>query len=137
MLQRFKGFLVASTLIASSYSVITTPISRSLAVIDSRCFGVMLFTVMQPLVAAAAHIYVPASIWSGIIEYVIPCRYFTPRILITSVPAPLTSAPIELRKFARSTICGSLAAFSMIVIPSALDAASIMFIVAPTETTSR
>ena len=57
--------------------------------------------------------------------------------MITSVPAPLTSAPIELRKFARSTICGSLAAFSIMVCPFAFDAASIMFIVAPTDTTSR
>ena len=52
------------------------------------------------------------------------------------MPAPLTSAPIELRKSARSTICGSLAAFSITVRPLAKTAASIIFIVAPTDTTS-
>ena len=47
------------------------------------------------------------------------------------------SAPMELRKFARSTICGSFAAFSIMLKPFAFTAASIAFIVAPTETTSR
>ena len=56
---------------------------------------------------------------------------------MTSVPAPMMSAPMELRKLARSTIWGSLAAFSMTVMPSASTAASMMFMVAPTVTTSR
>ena len=43
----------------------------------------------------------------------------TPRILMTSVPAPVTFAPMALRKLARSTICGSFAAFSMTVVPLA------------------
>ena len=61
----------------------------------------------------------------------------TPFTLITSVPAPLTSAPIVFKKFATSTTCGSLATFSNIVVPSAIVAAIITFIVAPTETTSK
>ena len=92
---------------------------------------------MSPPVAATAAIYVPASIWSGMIEYVTPCKCSTPRILMTSVPAPLMFAPIEFRKFARSTTCGSRAAFSMTVSPFAFTDARMMFIVAPTVTMSR
>lgn len=46
-------------------------------------------------------------------------------------------APILFRKFAKSTICGSLAAFSIVDIPSANTVASIAFIVAPTDTISK
>ena len=49
----------------------------------------------------------------------------------------LDVAPMEFRKLARSTIWGSLAAFSMAVVPSARAAAIMMFMVAPTETMSR
>ena len=47
---------------ASSYSTTVTPISISFAVMDSRCFGVTFFTSTSPRVAAAAAMYVPASI---------------------------------------------------------------------------
>ena len=127
----------AITLIQSSPSTSLQPISRSFAVIDSRCFGITSLITISPLVAAAAIINVPASIWSGIIEYVQPWSLFTPLILITSVPAPLILAPIALRKFATSTICGSFAAFSRIVSPSAIHDAIIRLIVAPTVTTSK
>ena len=40
--------------------------------------------------------------------------------------------PMAFRKFARSTISGSWAALEMIVTPSAVVAASMMFSVAPT-----
>ena len=56
---------------------------------------------------------------------------------MVSVPAPRTSAPMVFRKFARSTTWGSLAAFSMTVTPRAFTAVSMMFMVAPTETTSK
>ena len=56
---------------------------------------------------------------------------------ITSVPAPFTFAPIMLRKLATSTTWGSFAALAIMVCPSAATAASIMFMVAPTLTTSR
>ena len=62
---------------------------------------------------------------------------YTHLILMVSVPAPRILAPMELRKLARSTMWGSLAAFSMTVLPSAMTAAIIMFMVAPTDTTSR
>ena len=67
--------------------------------------------------------------------YVPPWSLSTPKMRMVSVPAPLMFAPMEFKKLARSTICGSLAAFSMTVVPSASAAAIIMFIVAPTETT--
>ena len=41
----------------------------------------------------------------------------TPCTLMTSVPAPRTSAPMVFRKSATSTICGSLATFSRTVEP--------------------
>ena len=47
--------------------VIFLNVNASFAVIDSRCLGITFFTSTFPLVAAAATIYVPASIWSGII----------------------------------------------------------------------
>ncbi len=44
-----------------------------------------------------------------------------------------TFAPMALRKFIRSSISGSFAAFLIIVSPSAKMAALIIFSVAPTE----
>ena len=125
------------TLMLSSNCCIFTPIFSSFFVIDSRCLGITFFMRTSPFVAATATIKVPASIWSGITEYVVPWRYLTPFIFITSVPAPMIFAPIALRKLAKSTIWGSFAAFSITVRPSALTAASIAFIVAPTVTTSK
>jgi len=95
------------------------------------------FITISPFVAKAASINVPASIWSGTIEYVILFfNSFTPFTLITSVPAPRISAPRVFKKLATSTICGSFAALSIVVVPSAKTLASNTFIVAPTETTS-
>ena len=113
------------------------PISVIFAVIDSKCFVIQFFIKISPFVATAASINVPASIWSGTTEYVaLPVSFFTPLILITSVPAPRMSAPIVFKKLATSTMWGSLAALSIIVVPSARTEASITLIVAPTETTS-
>ncbi len=55
---------------------------------------------------------------------------------MTSVPAPLTRAPIALRQFARSTTSGSRAAFASTVVPSASAAAIIRFSVPVTVTSS-
>ena len=49
------------------------------------------------------------------------------------LPAPDTLAPQAFRKFCRSTISGSRAALEITVVPSAPQAASIRFSVAPTE----
>ena len=65
---------------ASSNSVTSQPISISFAEIASRCFGMTFCTITSPRVIAAAHINVPASIWSGMIEYSVPCSLWTPRM---------------------------------------------------------
>ena len=52
------------------------------------------------------------------------------------VPAPEIFAPHVLRQLARSTISGSIAALSIMVVPSASTAAIIRFSVAPTDTIS-
>ena len=54
--------LFAVTRTASSEISTWHPISSSFAVSDSRCFGMTLWIVTSPRVAAAANIYVPASI---------------------------------------------------------------------------
>ncbi len=69
---------------------------------------------------------------SGMIEYSTSFKEVTPVIVITEEPAPSIFAPALLRKFARSTISGSLAQFSSVVIPSAKTAAIITFSVPPT-----
>ena len=115
-----------TTRTASSNSSTSQPISTSFAIVASKCFGITFSTVTSPLVAAAANMNVPASIWSGITEYSVLWRRCTPRILITSVPAPLMLAPMLFRKFATSTTCGSFATFSRMVSPSAIAAAIII-----------
>ena len=64
-------------------------------------------------------------------------NFFTPVIVIVSVPAPLILAPMLFKKSAIFTISGSLAALNILVWPLALTAANIMFIVAPTEGKSK
>ena len=61
----------------------------------------------------------------------------TPSIRIVSVPAPRILAPMLFKKVAKSIISGSLATFSMMVVPVARTAAKITLIVAPTETISK
>ena len=51
-----------TTRTASSNSSTSQPISRSFAIVASRCFGITFNTVTSPFVAAAANINVPASI---------------------------------------------------------------------------
>ncbi len=53
-----------------------------------------------------------------------------------SLPAPSIFAPSAIRQSARSTISGSIAAFSSTVVPSASVAAISTFSVAPTLTMS-
>ena len=54
-----------------------------------------------------------------------------------SEPAPSMFAPIFIKQLARSTTSGSLAAFSMVVMPSAKHEAMITFSVAVTLTGSK
>ena len=73
---------------------------------------------------------------SGNTLYSVPLRESTPSILMVSVPAPETRAPILFRQFARSMTSGSRAAFSISVTPSASAAAIIRFSVPVTVTIS-
>ena len=70
-------------------------------------------------ILAAMMMKVPASIRSGMISWKQPLRCGTPSILMTFVPAPRIFAPILLSSVATSMISGSLAAFSIVVLPSA------------------
>jgi len=79
---------------------------------------------------------VPVSIRSGMTAWVAPCSRSTPSTTMRSVPAPEIFAPIAPRQRARSTISGSRAAFSSVVVPEASVAAIIRFSVPVTVTTS-
>ena len=94
------------------------------------------FILTKPPVIATAVRYVPTSTLSGITLKVAPSSLSTPSIVIMSVPAPLIFAPISIRQFAKSITSGSLAAFSIVVIPSAKLAAIITFSVPVTLTGS-
>ena len=122
-----------------STSLIFAPIFNNLSVKNVKWAGNTFLITALPLVAIIADINVPASILSGIVVYSIGCKSscFTPLITISEVPAPLTSAPIVFKKFAKSTISGSCAAFCILVEPSAKIDASIRFSVAPTDGMSK
>ncbi len=120
----------------SSSVSISAPASRSFASTASSVSGRAPVNVTSPPVAAAATRNVPVSIRSGITGYVAPCSCSTPWIVMMSVPAPSTFAPIAFRQFARSTTSGSRAAFSMTVVPSARQAAIMRFSVPVTVTRS-
>ena len=89
-------------------------------------------TPASPAARAAATTKVPASMRSPITRCSTGCSSSTPSIVTTGVPAPVILAPISLSMFARSTISGSRAALSMIVVPRARTAAMMRFSVAPT-----
>ena len=114
-----------------------TPISLSFEINGRLCSAIASLIKTSPCVIAAATMKVPASIRSWTTEWFAPCIFSTPLIIIVSVPAPLTFAPILFRRFAKSTISGSRAAFSSVVVPSASVAARIRFWVAPTDGKSR
>ena len=81
---------------------------------------------------AAANAHVPVTIRSGIAVCSAGFSELTPRIVMVGVPSPSISAPIAIRKFPISTMSGSRAALSRIVLPDASTAAVMMFSVAPT-----
>ena len=81
--------------------------------------------------------YVPASIRSGITLTSALWSFGTPSIVIFSVPAPFILAPMLLSNSAILDISASLAALFIVVIPFAIDAANMMFIVAPTDAKSK
>ena len=121
----------------SSSCTNSTPISINLEIKGRLCSRTASLIKTSPWVIAAATMKVPASIRSCTTAWLAPCIFSTPLIIIVSVPAPLTFAPILLSQLARSTISGSRAAFSKVVVPSARVAAIIKFCVAPTDGKSK
>ena len=83
--------------------------------------------------SAAAIRYVPASILSNIIEYVVSLISVTPVIFIDLFDNQEILHPIFLKKLIKSKISGSIAQFDSIVMPLAKLAAIIKFSVAPTD----
>ena len=75
---------------------------------------------------------VPATILSLIILCEVWDNELTPSIFIIPLFLTFILAPILFKAIAKSLISGSLAAFSIIVFPLAIDAAIIIFSVAPT-----
>ncbi len=118
---------------SSSIISIDAPASSSLRRIASIRPESIPLTVTEPFVIIPAIRYVAASILSGITSASAEFASGTPVILIVGVPSPLTGMPISLSTFARFTISGSSAAFSINVTPCARAAAIMRFSVAPTD----
>ena len=57
--------------------------------------------------------------------------------VVSLVPCPVILAPIEFKKFDKSTISGSFAQFTILVFPFKYTEAKIMFSVAPTDGKSK
>ena len=110
-----------------------TPASTNFSIIALKCSTLTFLIVTSPFDRAAAIAKVTASMRSGIISYLAPDRYFTPFISILGEPWPLIFAPILFKKLAKSTVSGSQAAFSIIVVAGVRVAAIITFAVANTE----
>ena len=118
-------------------SVLTiAPASLSLSITFLSLSAFIPFTVIFPFVTAAAARYVPASILSAGMLCSVPESLLTPSITILSDPAPSIFAPISFKNSAKSIISGSLATFVNSVIPSAKQAAIIIFSVPVTVTPS-
>ena len=96
-------------------------------------FGSIPIIEPDPRVEAKAAIRVPATILSPTTLWFVGFKVLTPSIVISLVPSPIIWAPIFFNILTMSTISGSLAAFSIIVVPSAKTAANNEFSVAPTD----
>ena len=73
---------------------------------------------------------------SGITAAPTGARCETPEIVRRDVPSPSICAPIAIRCSPAATTSGSMAAFQIVVSPSANVAAAIRLYVAPTDETS-
>ena len=91
-------------------------------------------TVTGPPVSAPPTRNVPASMRSPTVVCSQGCSSSngTPSTSMMEVPAPVTRAPMLLSMSARSTISGSRAALSIVVVPLAKTEAIMRFSVAPT-----
>ena len=93
--------------------------ARSFMMAICRYDGSMPRTVTGPPVSAPPAKKVPASMRSPTVVYSQGCRLSsgTPSTWMMDEPAPLTLPPMALSMFAKSTISGSRAAFSIQVVP--------------------
>ena len=112
-------------------------LSQSLPIKGARFFEFTFKISSSPPAKAPAIIKVPASILSGIGLNSVPFNLLTPSITISFSPAPFIFAPALFKKFAKSTISGSLAAFRITVFPFINTHDKIIFSVAPTDGKSK
>ena len=105
--------------IQSSPASTQQPMARSFMMAICRYDGSMPRTVTGPPVSAPPAKKVPASMRSPTVVCSQGCRLSsgTPSTWMMDEPAPLTLPPMALSMFAKSTISGSRAAFSMQVVP--------------------
>ena len=115
------------------FDIISQPHSESECNTVEKCCGSTPRSSTSPPAAAQAQRYVADTILSGIIRCPTrPGDRAPPRTLTVALPAPVTWAPILFKKLCSSSISGSRAAFMMTVSPSAAQAQSMAFSVAPT-----
>ena len=126
-----------SRVMRSPSTSIEAPASRSLSSTESSVSARLPVVVTRPPVIAAAIRKVPVSIRSGSTSWLPPCSFSTPWTTIRPLPACSMFAPRALRQSARSTTSGSIAAFSITLVPSASTAAMSTFSVPVTLTTSK
>ena len=113
--------------------IISHPVSESERRTVEKCSGSAPVSSTSPPAAAQAARYVAETMRSGIILCLTSCgEPMPPRTLTVGPPAPLTPAPSWFRKPCSSAISGSRAAFMITVSPSARQAQSMAFSVAPT-----
>ena len=136
ILTAFGRLPCISNVMLSSVTSTSAPASRSLSITASMVSALVFLHTTRPPEMAPAIKNVPVSIRSGTTLCSQPVKRSTPSMTIWSEPAPVIFAPILLRKSAVSTISGSRAAFSMIVVPFASVAAIMIDKVAPTLTFS-
>ena len=113
------------------------PSLRNAGTIEIRSSGSTSSIVRSPPVVAASAAKLATSTCSGRMRCEPPPSRSTPLMRRMFEPIPSIDAPSPTRKWQRSWMCGSQAAWPTIVSPSASTAAMIAFSVAITDASSR
>ncbi len=132
-----RGRRSIRTVNASGPTSIDAPASASFSSTISRWPARPFRTVTMPPATAVPMAQVPATIRSGTTWCSTACSVAGPSISSVDVPMPPIFAPIRVSISAMSTISGSRATLSIIVVPFARVAARRRFSVAPTLGKSR
>src|SRR6266704_279187 len=114
-----------------------TPSREKPTSIGRRSSGITSSISSSPPVITARPMKLPTSVWSGPMVCSPPRSRSTPLISRRLEPTPVIRAPSAFRKRQRSCTWGSQAALPMIVSPSAMAAAMMVFSVAVTDASSR